>query len=581
MDTGISLRAFLDSFRKDVSTDPDMPLSTDMTHTEIAKLWLAKSLLKKWEATNNDADSLALSKFLACNEHCRTVRIEPGKLFHDVILNEQIDLLDRLLHRGDCGSELMTFGSFSQLCQLGSGMNLKSKTGNFYTKLFDSPLTSTSDSLYRFYGNAISTNPTWVDAENARALSYGCEVVGGSQLSFVPKTIDISRTICTEPTLNMFFQRGIGEFIESSLLSRVGIDLSTQPDKNRALARLGSVDGSFATIDLRSASDCISRELVAKIFPSYFVRWLDRTRSPSTVLPDGTKVELNMVSSMGNGFTFPLQTLIFASLVLSVYKILGIRPVYPHKESLGNFGVFGDDIIVRKDAYALTCEMLGLLGFFVNGDKSFNEGLFRESCGGDFFEGTDIRGVYVKKLSQDVDVYSAYNRLSRWAATHSVDLTNTLSFLAGKARFIPVPPREDDTAGFKVPEVLAVGSYSSLETQSVCYHALRARAESIELPEGHDEAVHVTIPLGPRGRRGVIRYNTQGLVVSLVGGFIRNGALTIRSDHVRYRKVRCTVPCWDWHPPSETADIRRQGFGYHQRWEALVKSSAFAEVPGA
>jgi hypothetical protein len=147
----------------------------------------------------------------------------------------------------------------------------------------------------------------------------------------------------------MLIQKALGAFLESCLAKSFGVSLKTQPDHNRELARIGSVDGSFGTIDLQSASDSISWSLVQRICPSNLLGFFRQARSERTVLPDGSEIDLNMISTMGNGFTFPIQTIIFACAVRFVASLMGLELNFPKTQ----FGVFCDDIISKKKAYAI------------------------------------------------------------------------------------------------------------------------------------------------------------------------------------------------------------------------------------
>jgi hypothetical protein len=57
------------------------------------------------------------------------------------------------------------------------------------------------------------------------------DIVEGNRLDFVPKNDDISRSICVEPTLNMFFQLGFADILNSRLKEFAGIDLENQQFK--------------------------------------------------------------------------------------------------------------------------------------------------------------------------------------------------------------------------------------------------------------------------------------------------------------------------------------------------------------
>jgi hypothetical protein len=59
--------------------------------------------------------------------------------------------------------------------------------------------------------------------------------------------------------------------------------------------------------------------------------------------------------------------------------------------------VYGDDLIVSADMAPLVVEDLEAFGLKVNAAKSFWTGKFRESCGGDYYDGVDITPVYCRR----------------------------------------------------------------------------------------------------------------------------------------------------------------------------------------
>lgn len=536
----------------------DTHFCTDMSIETIQRISLAKSLTKKFlytDRTTPEQDLACLQKFIHCNQQCKVFQLEPKRLFEDVVINQVIHTLDGFFFNGpDLALDLSVIYAGAGV---GPGASIGADENTFYTKMFDSALTSTSLSLNRLYRSAIASHPTWAEAEKQRRHIFGDTIVAGSRLSFVPKTSEISRSICTEPVLNMFFQKGIGSFLEGVLRRRYKIDLSTQPDINRKLARLGSINGSYATIDLSSASDCISLKLVESLFPKYFVNWLKLARSPVTILPDGSEVELHMISSMGNGFTFPLQTLIFATLVDACYAVMGL-PRYNPDGSL-RFGVFGDDIIVEKSAYEFVCQMLERFGFTVNVDKSFNSGHFRESCGADFYNGHDVRGVYIRRLSNDADVYSTFNRLVRWCARTGVSLELSLLLLRYRVRRkLYVPYAAGDDEGFKVTRAIAQPKLSNRATRSDGYQALVARSKSLKFP------ISETVDASDRPYDR-FNYNGHGILISVIAGYIRDGRATIRVDCRTFKVLWRFTPNWDYVPRADTLLYVGDG-----GWEAAV-----------
>lgn len=228
------------------------------------------------------------------------------------------------------------------------------------------------------------------------------EITDYNTLTFVPKTGAIDRCICVEPHSLVPLQLGYGEYIRRRL-RYAGLDLDVQATGNRELAREGSIDGSYATIDLESASDTVSIATVFELLPFDWACALSEVRSPYTKLPDGTVLENEKFSSMGNGFTFELETLIFWCLALSVREAIGSR---------GLVRAFGDDLIVPADMYEHLVVVLEAYGFTVNAKKSFHKGPFRESCGADWYLGVATRGVYLKTPVCTIeDIYITANKI--------------------------------------------------------------------------------------------------------------------------------------------------------------------------
>jgi len=376
----------------------------------IAVRALQNGLLKKYLPNDTVTDlqiSKAVQKFMWAQKACIAYK---RKTFDE---SEGVYL--EAIRRKLCSwiGDYALSDNYPEAYNIGPGASIGVKYNDIYSKLFESPLTATSKQLQVLY--KCHLHRSQVPAELKRFERFGDRLVKGSRLSVVPKNDSIGRVICTEPLANMMAQKAIGAHLEQVLERRLGICLEKQPDVNRVLAQRGSIDGSFGTIDLESASDTISLTLCKRILPTGLYNALLRARSPYTRLLDGRWVKLEMISSMGNGFTFPLQTIIFSAVISVAYD--SIYGMYPHK---GRIFVFGDDMVVRREAYDRVVDLLGLCGFFVNGLKSFSSGPFRESCGGDFYEGTSVRAVYIQTLSNRAAVYHAFNSIRRWGLYHRV-----------------------------------------------------------------------------------------------------------------------------------------------------------------
>jgi len=225
-----------------------------------------------------------------------------------------------------------------------------------------------------------------------------------ARLDFVPKSTVEKRTIEIGPSLATLFQQAYDGFIRTRLKDEWNLDLRAQAP-NQSLAYLGSVLGdspnSPCTIDLSSASDRISYGLVAMLLPPSWVRTLSTYRAKK-VQYGGDFITLEKFASMGNALTFSLQTLIFSAVVRSVLRERGWEG--------SKWRVYGDDIIVPRRVYGHVVARLQLFGFKINESKSFSQGHFRESCGVDYFRGTNVRPMYVKKpLTTVAELYKVLN----------------------------------------------------------------------------------------------------------------------------------------------------------------------------
>ena len=238
----------------------------------------------------------------------------------------------------------------------------------------------------------------------------------GNRFSAVPKTADSVRPICVEATSHMFFQRGLG-FLIRQRLKTVGIDLDLQFRVHEKLVQHHS--DQICTIDLSSASDSISLELVRFLVPNDWFQHLSRLRAETTKFR-GNLHTLQKISSMGNGFTFELETLLFyciseasrqVNCLDSVLPQAAFVGVSPHIRQIG-VTVFGDDIIAPIDSYNPILEVLELCGFSINIEKTHGpDSRIKESCG--YFsidnEGFDL--VTIKSLKSLPDLVSVRNRL--------------------------------------------------------------------------------------------------------------------------------------------------------------------------
>lgn len=259
------------------------------------------------------------------------------------------------------------------------------------------------------------TGTAWAKA--CASASTDPEFIRGNRFTTVPKDCTKDRGIAVEPSVNLFYQLAYGSLMKRRLL-RAGIDLQNGQSIHRQVACEASIKGHFATIDLSNASDTVCTNLVKLVLPRRWHQALSALRSPYTQVTsrDGTKhwTLLEKFSSMGNGYTFELETVIFLAIIMASMMYQGVTPI-PGE----NVYVYGDDIIVPTEYSRGVLSALKYLGFTPNEGKSFVSGPFRESCGGDFFEGEDVRPFSLEEFPSEPQQFIAFANGLRAMATKS------------------------------------------------------------------------------------------------------------------------------------------------------------------
>lgn len=349
------------------------------------------------------AQQSAWEKFVANEVRCAVTNAELGQRLLDLeprdaaVIHGAIQKIARILGTVPRVSELEL--------QFSGGASTTVKRGPS-SALYKLRSPAVNPAMYCNLGMWLSTLPHLAirhgrvigELDDLICLDFDAAITSG-RLEFVPKDRTTLRSIVVEPTLATMAQKGYGNKIRARL-KKAGLDLSVGQEKHRELARRASLTGELATIDFSSASDLISRRVVEELLPDPWTSALSSCRT-STVLyhhPDGSTKRLTLLkwSSMGNGYTFELETLIFYALALAVCEVFGYR---------GEVSVYGDDVILPSQAFLPFTRVCETLGFVVNTKKSYASGPFRESCGGDYLKGVDIRPCYLKG---DLDLHALY-----------------------------------------------------------------------------------------------------------------------------------------------------------------------------
>lgn len=371
----------------------------------------ATSLLRKIEEfpTSYDREAAAEKNFLIAEEQCfrANERLDPYLYSFGNLDGRIVDFFDRArkIVADILGNAPDLFeGRFGPGATYGD----KGQRTLVPDKMTSSP-TLTSDAipfLFQWSGTA------WASALAARGV--GPTFVPGNRFTTVPKDAIKNRGIAIEPSLNVFYQLALGRCIRQRL-KIAGIDLDLGQAIHHKLAREGSASGDLATLDLSNASDTVCRNLVRLLLPYRWHALLDMLRSPRTLVK-GRWYRLEKFSSMGNGYTFELETLCFLALSQAALECTGHNPVRGR-----DLSVLGDDIIVPSSGFESVVSALRFCGFTLNEAKTFGRGPFRESCGGDFWEGEDVRPIFLKeKLPREPQEWISFaNQLNQLDQRHS------------------------------------------------------------------------------------------------------------------------------------------------------------------
>lgn len=427
----------------ELATDPSDYASVDCFRDD----YVATSLLSKanFLRTSFNRREKALEKFRKSEEQCRTTNLRvlpfapegmlPPELLHTLIPRVQSKIrqvlgrfeVEELFDSSDWGPGVSTFlkGSFSV------------KPNKYQSEI--GMTQEVHDVIWPLLQRAY---PSWHAEILAKASP---RVEAGNVITTVPKNSKTDRVIAIEPGWNLWFQKGVGAMIRSRLL-RVGCNLNDQGN-NQELSRLAYHKG-LATVDFSSASDTIAKEVVRLLLPPEWYRILDLFRCKTGRLsPDSLYWE--KFSSMGNGFTFELESLIFWAIAFVVTEEAG--------GDLNYVSVFGDDVILPSACFDRFSELSVLLGFTVNTGKSFSSGNFYESCGAHWFRGVDVKPFYLESPVDSLAAcYGLHNNIMLLAhrSSNSFGLDRRFKKTCALIRSLVPPcdfllvPRQFGDAGF-------------------------------------------------------------------------------------------------------------------------------------
>jgi hypothetical protein len=265
----------------------------------------------------------------------------------------------------------------------------------------------------------------------------------------VPKTWDKYRLITPLTLLGLFLSYGVGRVV-TKRLKDAGLNIAKLQEVHRSLVKGYSRSRSHATADLSAASDSITSELLNRILPRPWYNLIKKTFVRNLNVSDSSFSSVSVLP-MGNGATFPVETLVFYCIIKAIGELTGIK---------GTFSVYGDDLIYPSALHSFVTAVFPQLHLKLNVDKTFVSYPFRESCGSDFYRGQDVRPYFLKGNAEDLTrvryeafLYKVYNGLTRrW---DPLEIRGTLTWILSELsmvtdRILRVPPSFPDFSGVKV-----------------------------------------------------------------------------------------------------------------------------------
>ena len=347
---------------------------------------------KKPKATCDDRRvKAAIDRYLSVEEDLRK--------YTDLCINLKYDTLFRRVSDIIWEEVFSTFDPDDLICFHGPGATAERFMNNERETIKSWPIRS--EEYFPSALHAIPNFSHWKELENIQFMTEDQEPP--VRVITVPKTMKTPRIIAVEPSHMQYMQQGMMRYfvqnLERCILTRKSVRF-TEQTVNQQNARRASIFRDYATLDLSDASDRVHNELVKSVFFGHEVgTYLQACRSLRAAVPNvKTPISLLKFASMGSALCFPVEAMVFYTLIqYSFHKHYDIRPsVDTIKNFSDRIDVYGDDIIVPTNIAGIVTETLETFGLKVNRNKSFINGFFRESCGGDFYRGTDVTPVYLR-----------------------------------------------------------------------------------------------------------------------------------------------------------------------------------------
>lgn len=416
----------------------------------------------------------------------------------------------------------------------GPGATADSKYGN--QKYHQTEWTLRLEEYFPYLWNVLPNISFWEQLEEVNFLEP--ETERPVKVTLVPKTMKSPRVIAIEPTCMQYVQQALRHsFYEGVKYSFLNSFIGFHDQKpNQLLARRGSSDGGFATLDLSEASDRVSSTLVSAMFENHphLQGAVFSCRSSRALLPGGEVISLSKFASMGSALCFPIEAMVFLTIVfIGIEQHLGHHLTRSDVKSFsGKVRVFGDDIVIPEYLVRYVVKLLSTFGLKVNLHKSFWSGKFRESCGKEYYDGRDVSIARVRRAlpSSRRDVQEIISAVSFRNQAFSLGLERTVSHLDRRVfkllKHFPVVGESSPVLGrhtwdslsgipgtyptplvkgWKIRPSIPVNEIDDWPAMRKCFHLMNLRGSEVAYPADHlrrsgrPRVVDIKLGVGPSG----------------------------------------------------------------------------------
>lgn len=323
----------------------------------------------------------------------------------------------------------------------------------------------------------------------------------------VPKTYKSYRIVAPEDITMMPVQYAILDNLEAVInrffkrRKRCEISIHDQ-SQNSQLARLGSINGTLATIDWSHASDRVRKTLISQVFPNDVASDLIAVAPTHYIIPGQKKFLLSSYSTAGSPMTFAVECIVFWAMAHTACDIVGLS------KSQRTISIHGDDTILPSIAAETLRDIGECLGMEFNTDKSyFNEGPgYRESCGEEYFHGMPLSSKYfprntvggkLNKAGNPTDVNLAtlldlQHKFHTYEETNKFLIDAILQQSPKMTSSIPVDNRSDIWDPLAVAEITMAPSYFPDGEKVSAFERHKSWAEGHKTDHRYTREKHLT-----------------------------------------------------------------------------------------